>query len=145
MPKRGIDNLPIVDARQPITLTITKDDINRSDRKKPSNCAIAVACRRGLGAIEVRIHLSRAYIRSNKGNFQRYEVPKGLRTEMVAFDRGGDFTPGSWVLTPPRPSRLLTGRRTGGSSAASDKRKYKKSGKPRAKYHVLSEVRDGPF
>lgn len=143
MPSRGIENLPIVDAKTPFTLRITKDDIKRASRKEPDLCAVARSCHRG-GAIEVRIHLARAYLRFNKANWQRYTVPLGLRTEIVAFDRGGEFTEGEWVLAPPRPSARLTGKRTGGKKDRYNHASKNPNRKKRAR-HVVTDVRTGPF
>lgn len=49
-------------------------------------------------------------------------VPRSMRTEIVAFDRGGTFAPGEFRLAAPQPSKLL-GKKSGGRSP------HKKRGK----------------
>ncbi len=68
---KSIDGMPVIDAKQSTTLHITKQDIARGDRKRPDKCAAALAIVREMHAIEARVHLSRIYIRTNKGNWQR--------------------------------------------------------------------------
>lgn len=106
MPIRTIDGRLIIDAKHSLPLTITKADIKNADTKDPANCAAALACRRQHHVAEVRIHLGRTYVRQNKGNWLRYETPENLRSEIIAFDRGGTFEPGEYVFRTMRPSHL---------------------------------------
>lgn len=142
MALKEIDGYPILDAKRSITLHITKGDCNNADPKQPSTCAAARTIRRELKAIDCRVHLGRIYIRQNKGNFQRYETPKALRNEIIAFDRGGEFAPGEYVLKP-LPISQQTGKRQG------SKPKFKHSRnnpnrKKRKSPHVVINVRNGP-
>lgn len=86
---KAIDDIPVIDAKRPLTLHINPADCKGADPQRPSTCAAAKAIKRELQAIDCRVHLSRVYIRQNDGNWQRYRTPKSLRTEIVAFDRGG--------------------------------------------------------
>ncbi len=138
---KSIDGLPVIDAKQPIRITITKNDVARADPKEPADCAVARACRRQLHAIEARVHLSRVYVRLNKGNWARYATPKAMRSEIIAFDRGGQFEPGEFELQPVPPSQALTGRRQGALKPKGQKRVI--SNKKR-KPHVVTNVRGGP-
>lgn len=139
MSLRAIDGLPIVDAKSPIELIVTDNDIARSDHTMPSNCAVARACRRQLHCYEVRVHLARVYVRTNKSNWQRYDCPRQMRQEIIAFDRGGKFSPGKFLLKPPR--RPTTGLRQGGDGNDLPKRKRTKETRPR---RILRDVRHGP-
>lgn len=131
-----IDGKPCFDAKKPIVLHITKQDVARANVKKPDTCAVAQTCLRKKGVKEVRIHLSRAYVRFNATNWQRFMVPTALRSEIVSFDRGGRFSPGDYSLYAPEPSKKL----------GADKRKRPSApkGNRRRKYHQLTDVRSGP-
>jgi len=130
--------LPIIDAKRPITLHITRTDISRSDRKEPSHCAAALACKRMKGVKEARVHLSRVYIRQNNGNVLRFVTPQRLKSEIIAFDRGGQFEPGDYTLYPPTKTTKATGQRTGGKDKPG-KKKWK--GQPKRKYYRFTNVR----
>lgn len=127
--------LPIVNARKPLVLHITKSDLSTASRHRrdPTWCVIACAARREFGAEDVRIHLSRIYIRK-ENRWLRFMTPKALRSEIVAFDRGGTFVPGEFWLSPPQPSRK-PGRQ------GSDKSKPAVYMKPRNPRHNTEDVR----
>lgn len=136
---KDIDGIPVINARRPMTLTITPQDIAKADRKEPADCAVARACRRATHAKEVRVHLGRVYVRVNDGNWTRYMTPKYMRQEIIAFDRGGQFEPGEYTLSAPQPSKQ-SGKRQGGKNpkAPSGGR-----GKKRKPYHIVTNVRAG--
>lgn len=128
----SIDGLPVKDAAKSLILTVTKEDVKNGKRKSENDCAAAVACKRQFKATEARIHLGRTYLRFN-GHFKRYHTPPGMRTEMIAFDKGGSFEPGNYLLRKMAPHRAtdhLRKRKTG-------PRKTKKRGV----YHILKNVR----
>lgn len=135
--RNQIDNLPIIDAKMPISLSITQKDIDSARVKAPNACAAAVACKKKLHAREVRVHLSRIYVRYNDQNWMRYMTPRSLRSEIVAFDRGGKFEAGDFVLSAPQPSKKL----------GTERESYVKTGK-RAKTRRpakhIKNVRVGP-
>ena len=133
-----IDGLPVIDAKRSITLNVISRDISSASVKEPDNCAVAKACRRELHVAEVRVHLGRVYLRTNKANWVRYVTPKGMRDEIIAFDRGGRFQPGNFELTMP-PGKRVTGSRQGGPN-----RKNSRSGKKRRSPHLINNVRIGP-
>lgn len=137
----SLDGLPIIDAKRSLKLTISKPDIDKANPKEPHNCAIARACRRELRAKEVRVHLSRIYIRTNDTNWQRYATPAGMRDEIIAFDRGGAFAPQEFILPPISTSDAKRmGKRAGGK----DKRPRPTTGKKRKPPHTVLDVRTGP-
>jgi hypothetical protein len=138
MTLKTIDGLPIVDAKKPLTLTIIDNDINKASIKEPADCAVARACRRQFMAKEVRVHLARVYLRTNKGNWVRYMTPRYLRSEIIAFDRGGKFMPGEFKLAPPNPADRLGAKRKTGPKIA------KKAPLRRATRHIVTDVRNGP-
>lgn len=143
MTLKAIDGKPVLDAKRPITLNITKGDIDKADRKEPADCAVARACRRELHAKEVRVHLARIYVRMNDGNWQRFMTPKAMRSEIIAFDRGGSFEPGEFVLTPPTGRDVASGKRQGKTPKFKQAR-YNPNRKKRRAPHVVTDVRGGP-
>jgi hypothetical protein len=126
-----INGLPVKNAKKPVLLHILPKDIAASKSKKPDNCAAAVACKRQLGATEARVHVGRTFLRFN-GHWDRYYTSKALRAEIVAFDRGGKFEPGEYMLSPVNKKRV--------KQTAYPKKTGKKV-KKRAKYHVLTNIR----
>ena len=138
---KEIDGLPVLNATAPISLRVTKGDIAKADPKRPNNCAVAIACRRALHVKEARVHLSRVYLRTNDGNWTRYVTPKSLRTEIIAFDKGGAFAPDAFDLGVPGPSRAATGKRQGSAKKVTKKTPPKTK---RRKPHVVTDVRAGP-
>lgn len=137
---KSIDDIPVTDAKKPITLHILPTDCKNGDPKQPSTCAAARAIKRELGAIDCRVHLGRVYIRQNKGNWQRYQTPKSLRAEVIAFDRGGAFAPGEYTLTPLQPSQRA-GKRTW--KPVKRKGSVPQRGN-KVKRHLVADVRGGP-
>ena len=121
-----IEGLPVINAKKPIVLHITPEDVSTARKHSPGNCAVAKACTRQLQAQEVRVHLSRIYVRLNEINWVRYVTPSNLRNEIITYDRGGSFEPAVFVLPAPSPART-TGKRQG--SSTNDNRKNKKKRK----------------
>lgn len=139
MPLNQIDGLPIIDSKKSIKITITKNDIDKADKKEPNDCAVARACRRELKIKEARIHLGRVYLRANEGNWVRYMTLPPLRAEIIAFDRGGTFAAGEYTLKSIPPSHKL-GKKTGKKSKRSTTGAKKRNGKTP---HVVMDVRSG--
>ncbi len=142
MALKEIDGLPILNAKKAIMLNITENDVAKADRKEPADCAVARACRREMHAKEVRVHLGRVYVRMNEGNWTRYLTPKTMRSEIIAFDRGGTFEPAEFMLAPPQPSKQ-TGKRQGTKPKVKHARNNPNRTK-RAAPHVVTNVRMGP-
>lgn len=92
-----IGGLPVKDADKPVIITITNRDIKNGAIKAPSSCAAALACHRISKVEDARIHIGRSYLKIG-GKWIRYVTSKPLRTEIIAFDRGGEFAPGEYTL-----------------------------------------------
>lgn len=141
---KAIDGKPVLNAKHAVTLKISASDVARADRKEPALCAVARACRRQILAKEVRVHLGRVYMRMNEGNWQRFLTPRSLRSEIIAFDRGGSFEPGTFVLSAPSSQKKeATGKRQGSPYNHKQKRDNPNR-KKRARPHVVTDVRVGP-
>ncbi len=107
-----LDGLPVVDAKKPLILEVTADDIKHSNPLDPAGCAAAIAAMRQEGVTKAFIHLSKAYIMNKqKTHYERYEAPRRLRTEVVAYDRGGSFEPNEFELKAPSASKTVEGAR----------------------------------
>lgn len=135
----------VKDADNKLTVTITKNDVRTGTLKEAKSCAAANALCRQEGAEAALVHFTRAYIKKGK-LWRRYFVPNALRAEIIAFDRGGEFKPGKYVLTPVQPTVRLnapTKKRYAYNNNKSllpgtHKQKGKRVKRP---YHVVSGVR----
>lgn len=137
----SIGGKPVINARKRLKVIISAKDVQGGKNKDPGACAAAKALVRSVpGCVAARVHLSRAYILSNKGNWQRYKTPDALRSEIVAFDRGGKFEPGEFELRPLPPSALVPKRKV---EYRPDRESGNKSdvGKTPRKLHVMTGVR----
>lgn len=96
-----INGKPVVDATKPIKIEITARDAKEGDNKNPSSCAAARAVKRDIAeCVSARVHIGRVYVETPR-KWIRYETPDSLRTEIIAFDRGGSFAPGTYKLGVP--------------------------------------------
>jgi hypothetical protein len=136
---KTIEGKAVLNAKRGLKIHILPVDIAKADNKRPETCAAARAIVRDCHALEARVHLGRVYVRSNNSNWQRYETPKSLRSEIIAFDRGGTFQPGEYELLPVRPRDYPTGKRQGSPPKA--KRGPKKPVRPKM---FVQNVRGGP-
>lgn len=134
-----IQGMDVVDANEELEVTITAQDIKLSKKKSAHECAAARALCREHHAEAAYVHFSRAYIKKNN-TWYRYQVPAMLRSEVLAFDRGGNFEPGDYTLKPVQPTVRL--------DAPVRKKQYSKNGtkpqrgnRPRKPYHVVTGVR----
>lgn len=128
--------IKVQDALEKVTLTITPQDVRFAKSKDPTCCAAARAARRLNGVSGVRIHLGRIFLKKGE-RWIRYKTPRSLRDEIISFDRGGGFAPGTYTLSPVQASGKLTGKATGGKWKAKSRGKGKKRSKP----HFVEGVR----
>lgn len=124
----------VVDAKAPISLKITKRDCSTGSLKDPSACAAAKALCRLSDVKECRVHISRVYIKAN-GKWVRYGTPPALRSEIIAFDRGGKFEPGTYRLAAVQPTVRFGVRKT--------KPNRRDGSRPQKRYkpHVVKGIR----
>lgn len=139
-----IDGQTVVDAKKPLKLRITKTDCKLGKSKKAASCA-AARCLLRLPEVEAaRVHISRTYVKIDN-KWKRFDTSKPLRSEIIAFDRGGSFEPGEYLLNPVSPSqRAKIGTRQG-SSAKGARDKGSKTRTPmqrRAKPHTVGGIRE---
>ena len=137
-----INGTIVKDADEPVSFTVTKSDVTRGASKKATSCAAARAlCREGH-AQEARIHASRAYIKKG-GKWLRFGVTSAMRSEIIAFDRGGEFAPGTYTLTPVQPTMRLDAPTPSTRNRYSPPKSKVPARARRTKrvYHVVSGVR----
>lgn len=129
-----INGWPVVDATHGIKLTISERDVSNGKTKNPGSCAAALACQRLFHTADSRVHIGRVYIKNEKKKcWVRYFTPRSLRTEIIAFDRGGAFEPGEYTLAKSNPAdRLGAFRKTGPKTGKAKKR---------AHYHTTVGIR----
>ncbi len=99
----NINGKKVMNAFQKIVLVIKPNDIKNGDSKNPSECAAAQACMRQLHATQARVHIGRTYVEVND-KWLRFRTSDALRSEIIAFDRGGTFEPGTYELLTIPPS-----------------------------------------
>lgn len=131
--KMKIDGKIVRNARKRMKIEILPADIRSASKKKPECCAVANACMRQMPIKEIRVHLSRVFMKGKDGTWTRFLTPKNLRTEIVAFDRGGEFEPGTYLLSKPNPAKT-TGKRYGTKTNDTVRRNKRKR-------HVTANVR----
>lgn len=126
-----IDGLPVKNLTKPITLEISEQDCQRGNAKQPGSCAAALAIVREYpNCTEAKVHLGRVFIRIGQRHWLRGKTSGALRTEIAAFDKGGNFDPGSYRILPLCPSELDNLKHSGSKS------KPAKKGKSAVKRHL---------
>jgi hypothetical protein len=118
-----INGKKVVDATSKATIHITPLDATKGANKDPAACAAARAAKRDIAdCLSARVHIGRVYV-EHKNKWVRYFTPEALRTEIIAFDRGGTFQPGDYTLMPPSASEREEARKRkqGGSDTSRNK------------------------
>jgi hypothetical protein len=110
----------VKDAKKHLVIKVTEKDIKQAQQKDHIDCAMAVACKKGQGADGVIMAIKTAYIIKDD-QAVRYKLPERTAREIVAFDKGGRFSPGEYELKAPSKFQKL-----GASTRPSGKKPYKK-------------------
>jgi hypothetical protein len=131
-----IDGLLVVDATKDVVLKVTDNDVNMSHTKQPGACAAASCAMRLKGVQAARVHVGRSYLLiGNK--WRRFKTDPNLRQEIIAFDRGGKFMPGTYTLRVLTEWERPSNRKQGPVGRKRGKVKNK-----RGAYHKVSAVRE---
>lgn len=135
-----IDGKPIVDADKDLEISVTARDINaNAKRKNPAECVFAQACYREVECKDVRVHKTRFYILDPKGkHYVRFIAPSAIRSETIAYDRGGAIEVGDYVLKAPVGTQML------GAKPGRKEPEGKRGKTPRWPHHVTMNVRAKP-
>jgi hypothetical protein len=90
----------VTDASKKLIIEVVPKDEAVSLKKDHAGCALAVACKREYKLDGVIVSRTMAYL--IKGDEAiRYSLPESASREIVSFDRGGGFEPGSYELNKP--------------------------------------------
>ncbi|WP_291869732.1 hypothetical protein [Bradyrhizobium sp.] len=139
-----INGKRVVDATKPIAIHITKRDTTDGDNKNPSSCAAARAVKREIpDCVNARVHIGRVYVETPK-QWVRYNTPDALRTEIIAFDRGGSFAPGEYKLQVPEKrdyKKTPSGTQWNGGNRGKPAKKRAKLLVAKIKRHEVAGVR----
>jgi hypothetical protein len=124
------DVTKVADAKRPLTINLRPSDSKSARAKKHDACAMAVACVRQCKVDGAIVSTNAAYLIEGK-KATRYTVPPAVGREIVAFDRGAGFAPGTYTLNVPSPSAKLGQTRGGARSTRTGRqvkaRKYLRS------------------
>jgi hypothetical protein len=135
-----IAGTPVTDAKNDLRLHITKLDVRSGAKKNADACAAANALCRQEGCTEAKVHFTRAYIKKGK-TWVRYYVPPALRSEIVAFDRGGTFEAGDYELKAMPPNMIEPRAKSRGINKTKRKSHANKGLMPKA-VHITTGVRE---
>jgi hypothetical protein len=106
--------LPLVDATEPLRMTLTVEDIASATRENPGCCALANCCSRSFGSRKVAFYRTKAFVElvDEDGNprVERFDIDKRARAVIANFDAGKVVNAGMVKLLPPRPSERLGAR-----------------------------------
>lgn len=130
-----------VDAKASIVLHISKTDVRLGATKDASCCAAARALCRQEKIEAARVYLSRTYIKRG-GKWVRFMTPSALRNEIIAFDRGGQFEPGEYTLSPVQPKLRWSNPERKAYAKKYAAKRAKHTSKPRASAHIVKGVRN---
>ena len=139
----------VVDARKPLKFEVSEDDVKSGKALRSRECPGNNGVVRALKAVhpeltnkEVRVHLSRTYIRTPatiaceefgaedvpstaKIVWVRFGNPPELSKQVYKMDRQEEFTPGNYRLAPVRPPSAKIAGKAATKSAAQKKPRIK--------------------
>jgi hypothetical protein len=101
-----LDGLPIKEARKPIKLLPTEQDIKKAKRKDPTCCVAATAFKRMKNVKRVHVYRSRTYVQFKGDPFwTRYKTPVRLAANTVTYDKAGIFDLEDYTFPPLQPTQ----------------------------------------
>lgn len=87
----------VQDGLDPIQVEVQVTDVASASIKNHKCCALAQACKRSFNLDGVIVSRSTVYlIMGNQAT--RYKITEAIAREIVAFDRGAAFAPGTYTL-----------------------------------------------
>lgn len=134
-----IKGLPVYDAVTALEITVTAADVREGKKKNAHSCAAARAICREAKAEQAIVHLSRAYVRQ-ANSWLRYSVSNNVRSEILAFDRGGEFAPGDYTFLPIQKHQQQGKRRMRNTGNGTPKPQAAK--RTKRPYHTTTNVRN---
>jgi len=133
--------IPVVDAENPIIVTVTKDDVVKAKKKDSTMCALSRASARLPGVRRGYFFRSMAYL-EYANRMVRYVLPPSVQKEIVSFDRSQMFAEGAYQLSPcgNLRQRHRDRDRSGEIRRAKEKRQVAKSAKGPGDRRFLSGI-----
>lgn len=110
---RAFGDLEVHDAQADIRIPVTREDVERAEKKNPERCVLAQSCMREFGSSAAVFFKSRAYVDvvgpNGKRVVERFTVGPDARAIIESFDRDEPFpAEGQWLtLRKPQPSETL--------------------------------------
>jgi hypothetical protein len=109
--ERRFAGMLVREARAPMHVQPSREDIRGATREDPENCAFARCLKRTLDCKNVFVFSSVAYIETldEKGNrlMERYTVRRYAKDYLLKFDGGETVSPGGFVFHVPNKSKQL--------------------------------------
>lgn len=97
----------VVDAKQPIQISVTQADCNTGKKLDAAHCALANACRRQRICDGALIGIATSYLIKDDVAI-RFLTTESVAREVTSFDRHHDFAPGNdYTLAAVSPTRRL--------------------------------------
>ena len=110
VPKHVVFRFPnvkrVVEAKHPIILEVTKEDVKNSVKLDGGMCAMANAICRAEHADGAIVGLATTYVVRGTTAF-RYRTGEAVAREIVSFDRNHDFAPGEYKISAQAPTQTL--------------------------------------
>jgi hypothetical protein len=107
----------VVDAKEPVLISVKKQDNKVGRKKDPANCALAQACKRAKIATGAIINIGFSYL-INGEVATRYRTSETVGREITSFDRHQDFATGKdYRLSQVSPSCRLNMKRSSGKGS----------------------------
>jgi len=127
----------VIDAKFPLKIEVTEKDSTSEGNKKHDSCAMALACKRKFKLDGVVISRTMAYLVKGK-MARRFRLSMSIQKEIVAFDRGTNFAPGTYLLGTVGNHAKLLGKRRGSDNYP--RKKSVKTGNKRFR-HLTTNIR----
>jgi hypothetical protein len=134
-----INGKPVRNGTRKIMLDINDRDVKKGQTRDPGGCAAAQCLMRTVpDIVSARVHMKMTYLEFDD-HWERLLTPGALRNEIVAFDRGAAFYPGTYGLRPLSPSeRVKYGKKRSPGGRTLKPGRVKRA-RP---YHVTEGVRE---
>jgi len=108
---RSYGGIPIVEAQEPLEITVLEEDKKNANRKDPSKCVFAQACKRlfhGIAAFYKHVAYVEQRNATRKSFVYRYRMTAESTRYIIEYDRTGRFKAGTVIkLLPPPPAHTL--------------------------------------
>lgn len=101
----------VVDANRPTKIEVTKQDASSKGLKNHEACALAVACKNRFHLDGVIISRTTAYLVKGK-KARRFQLPPSVGREIVSYDRGAGFAPGTYTLSAVTKNKRMGARQS---------------------------------